>query len=98
MGSRKKRQQLQQQQDHRPKREHDGEIKATKKGFIEVKGKIEEKLPNTTFKVVLENGHEVTAHLSGKMRKYRIRCLPGDEVVVEMTPYDLTKGRITVRL
>ncbi len=75
-----------------------GQIKSNKKGCVEVQGVVLEKLPNTTFKVELENGHEVIAHLSGKMRKYRIRVLPGDKVVVEMTPYDLTKGRITVRL
>jgi translation initiation factor IF-1 len=75
-----------------------GQIKTTKKGFLEVKGVVEETLPNTTFKVVLENGHEIRAHLSGKMRKFRIRVLPGDEVLVEMTPYDLSKGRITTRL
>lgn len=74
------------------------EIKTTKKGFIEVKGVVEEMLPNAHFKVTLENGHEIHAHLSGKMRMYKIRVLPGDEVIVEMTPYDLTKGRITVRL
>ncbi|PIW37455.1 MAG: translation initiation factor IF-1 [Candidatus Kerfeldbacteria bacterium CG15_BIG_FIL_POST_REV_8_21_14_020_45_12] len=75
-----------------------GQIKSNRKGFIEVPGVVLEKLPNTTFKVELENGHEIIAHLSGKMRKYRIRVLPGDKIVVEMTPYDLTKGRITVRL
>jgi translation initiation factor IF-1 len=68
-----------------------------KKGFIEVAGVVEELLPSTTFKVKLENGHEILAHLSGKMRMHRIRILPGDEVTVELTPYDLTKGRITYR-
>ena len=68
-----------------------------KKGFIEVNGVVEELLPSTTFKVKLENGHDVLAHLSGKMRMHRIRILPGDEVTVELTPYDLTKGRITYR-
>jgi len=70
---------------------------ANKKGFIEVAGVVEELLPSTTFKVKLENGHEILAHLSGKMRMHRIRILPGDEVTVELTPYDLTKGRITYR-
>lgn len=67
------------------------------KDFIEVRGKVLELLPAATFKVELENGHEIMAHLSGKMRIHKIRLLPGDEVKVEMTPYDLTKGRITYR-
>ncbi|OGY85942.1 MAG: translation initiation factor IF-1 [Candidatus Kerfeldbacteria bacterium RIFOXYA2_FULL_38_24] len=74
------------------------EIKSNKKGCIEVKGKVTEQLPSTTFKVELENGHEILAHLSGKMRMYKIRVLPGDEVMMEMTPYDLKKGRIISRL
>ena len=69
-----------------------------RKGFIEIHGLIEELLPSATFKVKLENGHEILAHLSGKMRMFKIRLLPGDKVKVEMTPYDLTKGRITYRL
>lgn len=73
-------------------------IRSNKKGFIEIKGVVEELLPSATFKVKLENGHEVLAHLSGKMRMYKIRVLPGDEVILEMTPYDLTKGRIVSRL
>ncbi|MBU1149212.1 translation initiation factor IF-1 [Patescibacteria group bacterium] len=68
-----------------------------KKDFLEVKGEIVELLPSTTFKVKLENGHIILAHLSGRMRMHRIRILPGDKVTVEMTPYDLTKGRITYR-
>lgn len=68
-----------------------------KKGFIEVIGTIEELLPAATFKVKLDAGQEILAHLSGKMRMYKIRLLPGDKVKVEMTPYDLTKGRITYR-
>lgn len=68
-----------------------------KKGFLEVIGVVEELLPSTMFKVRLENRHEILAHLSGKMRIHRIRLLPGDRVTVEMTPYDLTKGRITFR-
>ena len=72
--------------------------KTNKKGFIEVIGTIEELLPGASFKVKLETGHEILAHLSGKMRMYKIRLLPGDKVKVEMTPYDLSKGRITYRI
>ena len=64
---------------------------------IEVKGVVEEMLPGAHFRVKLENDHEVRAHLAGKMRKFRIRIGVGDEVKVELTPYDLTKGRITYR-
>jgi translation initiation factor IF-1 len=64
---------------------------------IEMEGKVIETLPNTMFRVELENGHMITAHISGKMRKHYIRILTGDQVKVEMTPYDLTKGRITYR-
>ena len=67
------------------------------KDFIEMDGEIKELLPAATFKVQLENGHGILAHLSGKMRMYKIRILPGDKVKVQMTPYDLTKGRITYR-
>ena len=69
-----------------------------KKGFIEVVGTVEELLPAATFKVKLENGQEIMAHLSGKMRMFKIRILPGDKVKLEMSPYDLTKGRITYRM
>ena len=69
----------------------------SKKDFIEMKGAVEELLPNATFRVKLENGHEILAHLSGKMRMFNIRLTPGDKVKVQMTPYDLTKGRITYR-
>ena len=69
----------------------------TKKEQIEMSGKVIETLPNTMFRVELENGHIVTAHISGKMRMHYIRILPGDKVTVEMTPYDLTKGRISFR-
>ena len=72
--------------------------KTNKKGFIEVTGTIEELLPAASFKVKLDTGQEILAHLSGKMRMYKIRLLPGDKVKVEMTPYDLTKGRITFRM
>ena len=64
---------------------------------IEMQGVILDTLPNTMFRVELENGHEVLAHISGKMRKNYIRILTGDKVTVELTPYDLTKGRITFR-
>ena len=64
---------------------------------IEMDGTVVDTLPNTTFRVELENGHIVTAHISGKMRKNYIRILTGDEVKVELTPYDLSKGRITFR-
>ncbi len=69
-----------------------------KEDQIEMEGKIVETLPNTTFRVELDNGHIITAHISGKMRKHYIRILTGDRVKVEMTPYDLTKGRITFRM
>ena len=68
-----------------------------KEELIEFKGKVIEVLPNTMFKVQLENDHVIIAHTSGKMRKHRIRILLGDNVTVEMTPYDLTKNRITHR-
>ncbi len=68
------------------------------KDFIEVEGEVLELMPATTFKVRLDNGHEILAHLSGKMRMFRIRIAPGDRVKCEMSPYDLTKGRITYRL
>jgi translation initiation factor IF-1 len=68
-----------------------------KADVIEVDGKIIEALPNATFRVELENGHVVTAHISGKMRKNYIRILTGDTVTVQLTPYDLSKGRITYR-
>jgi translation initiation factor IF-1 len=64
---------------------------------IEVTGKVVEILPNANFKVELENGHRVLAHISGKMRMHFIRILPGDKVTVELSPYDLTKGRIVYR-
>ena len=69
-----------------------------KEDNIELEGLVVETLPNTTFKVKLENDHIITAHISGKMRKNYIRILTGDKVKVEMSPYDLTKGRITFRV
>lgn len=68
-----------------------------KEDHIEMEGVVIDALPNTQFKVELENGHVVHAHISGKMRKHYIRILRGDKVTVELTPYDLTKGRITYR-
>lgn len=68
-----------------------------KKDAIEIEGKVVELLPNTMFRVELANGHRVLAHVSGRMRLHFIRILPGDSVRVEMSPYDLTKGRITFR-
>lgn len=68
------------------------------KELIRFDGEVIESLPSTTFKVRLDNGHEVLAHISGKMRVHYIRLLPGDRVTVEMSPYDLTKGRIVQRL
>ena len=68
-----------------------------KEDLLEFEGTVNELLPNATFRVTLDNGHVVLAHTSGKMRKNRIRVLVGDKVNVEMTPYDLTKGRITFR-
>ena len=68
-----------------------------KEDLIEMKGVVSEVLPNAMFRVTLENNHVILAHTAGKMRKNRIRVLAGDKVLVEMTPYDLTKGRITYR-
>ena len=68
-----------------------------KEEAIQMKGVVKETLPNTIFRVELENGHTIIAHISGKMRKHYIRILTGDSVIVEMTPYDLTKGRIIFR-
>jgi translation initiation factor IF-1 len=68
------------------------------KDFIEMQGEVVELMPAASFKVMLENGHEILTHLSGKMRMNKIRLLPGDKVKVQISPYDLTKGRITYRL
>ena len=68
-----------------------------KEGVIEVEGIVKEALPNTKFRVELENGHEILAHSSGKMRMHYIRILPGDKVKVELSPYDLNRGRIIYR-
>ena len=69
----------------------------TKEEAIEVMGTVVETLPNAMFRVELENGHKVLAHISGKMRKYFIRILPGDQIKVELSPYDLGRGRIVYR-
>jgi translation initiation factor IF-1 len=69
----------------------------SKEDHIEMEGTVIDTLPNTMFRVELENGHVVTAHISGKMRKHYIRILTGDKVTVQLTPYDLSKGRITYR-
>ncbi len=68
------------------------------KDFIEMQGEVLELMPAASFKVALENGHEILAHLSGKMRMNKIRLLPGDKVKLQISPYDLTKGRITYRM
>ncbi len=68
-----------------------------KEEVIQVKAKVTECLPNASFRIELENGHKVLAYISGKMRKYFIRILPGDEVLVELSPYDLSRGRIIYR-
>ena len=73
------------------------EFEMSKEDVIEIEGIVVEKLPNAMFKGELENGHQVLAHISGKLRKNFIRILPGDKVTMEMSPYDLTKGRITWR-
>ena len=78
-------------------RESTAGICMAKEELLEFPGFVSELLPNATFRVKLENGHEIIAHTAGKMRKNRIRVLAGDKVLVEMTPYDLTKGRITYR-
>ncbi len=69
----------------------------SKDDVFEVEGVVEEVLPSTTFKVKLTNGHVITAHVSGKIRMHTIRILPGDKVTVEISPYDITRGRITYR-
>ena len=73
------------------------ELEMSKADVIEIEGTVVEKLPNAMFKVELENGHQVLAHISGKLRTNFIKILPGDKVTLELSPYDLTKGRITWR-
>lgn len=82
---------------HQPQPEQPSGPRTNKKGFIEMSGVVRELLPNAMFIVELENGHVVRAHLSGKMRMFRIRILPEDRVTIEFSPYDLTKGRIIYR-
>jgi translation initiation factor IF-1 len=77
--------------------EKNAEDMAKKDGAIEVEGRVVEPLPNAMFRVELENGHKVLAHISGKMRQHYIRILPEDKVVVELSPYDLSRGRIVYR-
>lgn len=72
-------------------------VMAKKDGAIEVEGRVVEPLPNAMFRIELENGHKVLAHISGKMRQHYIRILPEDRVVVELSPYDLSRGRIVYR-
>ena len=76
---------------------NDQEVNMSKQDMIEIEGTVVESLPNATFQVELENGHRILAHISGKLRMNYIKILPGDKVTVEMSPYDLTKGRITWR-
>jgi translation initiation factor IF-1 len=80
-----------------PENDKEKPLPKPKEDAIVLEGKILESLPNAMFKVALDNGHEVLAHISGKMRMHYIRILPGDKVQVELTPYDLTRGRITYR-
>lgn len=75
-----------------------GTFALSKQDTVEVEGEVLENLPSLRFKVILDTGQEITAHLSGKMRVHRIRVLPGDRVKVAMSPYDLSKGRITLRM
>lgn len=77
---------------------NDNSITLNAKDFIEMQGEVLELMPAASFKVALENGHEILAHLSGKMRMNKIRLLPGDKVKLQISPYDLTKGRIIYRL
>jgi translation initiation factor IF-1 len=81
----------------RARRDDEGKSLPKKDGAIEVEGTVVEPLPNAMFRVELANGHKVLAHISGKMRMNYIRILPGDRVVVELSPYDLNRGRITYR-
>lgn len=80
------------------RREASGPPVRPDKGFLQVQGSIEELLPSARFRVKLDSGHEILAYLAGRMRLHKIRILPGDRVTVELTPYDLTKGRIVYRL
>lgn len=81
----------------KPAKKRERPAKKDKKDVIEIEGTVVENLPNANFRVRLKNGHEILGHVSGRMRMNFIRLLPGDKVLVEMTPYDLTKGRIIYR-
>jgi translation initiation factor IF-1 len=83
--------------DQQSKTNSDEEAMAKKDGVIEIEGAVVEALPNAMFRVELTNGHRVLAHISGKMRQHYIRILPEDRVIVELSPYDLTRGRIVYR-
>jgi translation initiation factor IF-1 len=74
-----------------------GEFSLSKSDVIEVEGKVTDSFPNAEFEVELENGHKILAHISGKLRMHYIKIIPGDKVTVELSPYDLTRGRITWR-
>ena len=80
------------------KNNNNQEQKSESKDFVELEGEVVEAMPATTFKVMLDNGQEILAYLSGKMRMHKIKLLPGDRVKVQLSPYDLTRGRITFRL
>ncbi|MFW5888521.1 MAG: translation initiation factor IF-1 [Patescibacteria group bacterium] len=80
------------------KKKNNQEKNIDSKDFIELEGEVIEAMPATTFRVMLDNGQEILAYLSGKMRMYKIKLLPGDRVKVQISPYDLTRGRITFRL
>lgn len=98
MSKKQKATQQQQAQSRQRKQQSDSsQAKASKKGFIEMNGEVTELLPNSMSRITLDNGHEVLGILSGKMKMFKIKVLPGDKVTVEMTPYDLTKGRIIFR-
>lgn len=83
--------------NHGHRQQPEAGFSVNRKGFIEVTGTIEELLPAGTFRVTLENGHEILAHLAGKMRMNKIRIAVGDRVKIEMSPYDLSKGRVVYR-
>ena len=80
------------------KKDNNQEKNTDSKDFVELEGEVVETMPATTFKVALDNGQEILAYLSGKMRMHKIKLLPGDRVKVQLSPYDLTRGRITFRL
>lgn len=97
MNNRPKRRKRNQTPQTNPAPQAAAEAAGKKKDFLHVDGQVLESLPAGTFRVQLENGHEVLAHLAGKLRMFHIRIMPGDRVKIEMTPYDLTKGRLVYR-